>query len=85
MNRIPDFVNRPEIFSAVCTELLALAAAEEDEAIQVAQATPYWSQHPRSVTEHRAAAHALRSEVERLRAAARDFSSSHEASPQMTE
>jgi len=67
MNRIPDLVNRPEIFSAVCTELLALAAAEEDEATRVAQTTPYWSQHPRSVIEHRAAAHVLRSEVERLR------------------
>lgn len=71
MNRIPEFVNRPEIFSAVCNELLALAAAEEDEAIRVAQHTPYWSQHPRSVIEHRAAAQALRSEVERLQAAAR--------------
>lgn len=71
MNRIPEFVNRPEIFSAVCTELLALATAEEDEAIRVAQGTPYWSQHPRSVIEHRAAAQVLRSEVERLQAAAR--------------
>jgi hypothetical protein len=73
MNGIPDFVNRPEIFSAVCTELLALVEAEEHEAIRVAQSTPYWSQHPRSVTEHRAAAQALRSAVERLRAAARDL------------
>jgi len=82
MNRIPDFVNRPEIFSAVCTELLELAAAEEAEAIRVAQHTPYWSQHPRSVTEHRAAAQALRSEVERLRAAARERSSVLEVSLQ---
>lgn len=73
MNRIPDFVNRPEILSAVCTELLALAEAEEHEATRDAQSTPYWSQHPRSVIEHRAAAHAMRSEVERLRAAARDL------------
>ena len=77
MNRIPDFVNRPEIFSAVCTELLALAAAEEDEALRVAQRTPYWSQHPRSVVEHRAAAQVLRSEVERLRAASRNISNAH--------
>jgi len=71
MNRFPDFVNRPEILDAVCAELLALAASEENQAIQVAQHTPYWSQHPRSVTEHRAAAQALRAEVERLQAAAR--------------
>ena len=75
MNRIPEFVNRPEIFSAVCTELLALAAAEEDEALRVAQNTPYWAQHPRSVMEHRAAAMALRSEVERLQAAAQALAS----------
>jgi hypothetical protein len=72
MNRFPDLVNRPEILDAVCTELLALAASEEDEAIRVAQRTPYWSQHPHSVTEHRAAAQALRAEVERLQAAARE-------------
>jgi hypothetical protein len=82
MNRVPDFVNRPEIFSAVCTELLALAAFEEDEATRVAQHTPYWSQHPHSVTEHRAAAQALRAEVERLQAAARERPSVLEASLQ---
>jgi hypothetical protein len=79
MNGIPDFVNRPEIFSAVCCELLALASAEDEEATRVAQNTPYWSQHPRSVTEHRAAAHELRSEVDRLQAAARNLRSMLEA------
>jgi hypothetical protein len=69
MNNIPEFVNQPEIFSAVCAELLALAASEEDRAIRVAQHTPYWAPHPRSVTTHRAAAQALRAEVDRLQAA----------------
>ena len=80
MDRIPDFVNQPEIFSAVCSELLALAAAEEAEAMRVAQTTPYWSNHPDSVTEHRAAALALRAEVDRLQASARELSSVQAAS-----
>lgn len=82
MNRFPDLANRPEIFDAVCAELLALAASEEDQASRVAQRTPYWSQHPHSVIEHRAAAQALRAEVERLQAVARQRSSVLAASSQ---
>lgn len=46
--------------------LLAMARREEDIALPEAAAVPYWATHPSSVTGHRMAAAALRSEADRF-------------------
>ena len=79
MKRTPDFVTQPDILAAVCSELLHLAALEEQESLRVAQHTPYWSPHPDSVIEHRAAAQALRADVDRLQAIVRDLTPAPES------
>lgn len=67
MNKVPNLVDRPEVSSAVCAHLLALASIEEEEALRLAQATPYWALRSREAINHTATAEALRAEVERLR------------------
>lgn len=56
----------PELLSALCRELVALAKKEEDQAAEEAARTPYWEPCPASVNAHRLAARLLRAEVEAL-------------------
>ncbi len=57
---------RPDVLEAACRLLMDLAREEEDTAAGAAAKVPYWRAWPVSVTEHQAAARALRGEIDRL-------------------
>jgi proteasome lid subunit RPN8/RPN11 len=63
----------PELVAALCHELVLLAKSEEDIAASEASRVPYWSVCPPSVEGHRAAARAIRVNLERLEAEARQW------------
>ena len=71
MNRNGESSRSVELITALCRELVALARHEEDVAAAEASRVPYWAPCPSSVDGHRAAARALRAEVERLQGEAR--------------
>jgi hypothetical protein len=56
----------PQITSMLCQRLHELARNEELAAAEEAAHTPYWAPFPDSVVGHRAAARALRDEIQRL-------------------
>jgi hypothetical protein len=66
MNGLERNSNSDELRAALCHELLVLARREEDAAAAEASALPYWTSCPPSVVGHRAAARALRADLERL-------------------
>jgi len=65
-----------ELITALCRELVALAKHEDDLAAAEAALTPYWSPCPPTVLGHRAAARALREDLDRFEAQARSWSTS---------
>lgn len=73
MDRNGEAGRSVELITALCRELVALARHEEDIAAAEASRVPYWSPCPSSVDGHRAAARALRAEVERLQGEARPW------------
>ena len=56
----------PDVGTAVCRQLYALARREEEAAAHLAARTPYWSATPPSVEAHRTAARLLRADADRL-------------------
>jgi hypothetical protein len=63
----------PELMAALCHELVLLARHEDDVAAREAARIPYWAACPPSVDGHRAAARALRADLERLEAESREW------------
>jgi len=59
--------------AALCHELVLLARHEDDVAAREAARVPYWAARPSSVDGHRAAARALRADLERLEAESREW------------
>ncbi|HET6986093.1 MAG TPA: hypothetical protein VFI00_05730 [Kribbella sp.] len=56
----------PDVVTALCQQLYALARREEEAAAHEASRTPYWSALPASVEAHRTAARLLRADADRL-------------------
>lgn len=61
----------PELMAALCHELVLLARHEDDVAAREAARVPYWAACPPSIEGHRAAARALRADLDRLEAESR--------------
>lgn len=73
MNKSEIPTRRTDLIAAVCRELLRLAHVEDDRAAAEAARTPYWMPTPEGVLGHRAAASALRADVERFELLLRDM------------
>lgn len=56
----------PDVVTALCQQLYALARREENAAADEAARTPYWAATPASVEVHRTAARLLRDDADRL-------------------
>jgi hypothetical protein len=56
----------PDLFTALCRQLYALARRAEDAVAHEAAHTPYWAPCPPSVEAHRTAARLLRGDAEHL-------------------
>ncbi|MEU4290602.1 hypothetical protein AB0E63_20445 [Kribbella sp. NPDC026596] len=56
----------PDVVTALCQQLYALARREEEAAASLAARTPYWAPSPPSVEAHRTAARLLRADADRL-------------------
>lgn len=57
---------KPDLITALCRQLYALAKREEEAAADEAARTPYWASLPASVEAHRSAARMLRADADRL-------------------
>jgi len=56
----------PDVVTALCQQLYALARREEEAAANLAARTPYWAPSPAAVEVHRTAARLLRADADRL-------------------
>ncbi len=56
----------PDLVTALCQQLYALARREDEVAAREAARTPYWAPCPPSVEAHRTAARLLRADADRL-------------------
>jgi hypothetical protein len=66
MSTNEESAKSPELMAALCHELVLLARHEDDVAAREAARVPYWAACPPSIEGHRAAARALRADLERL-------------------
>ena len=73
MSIINQSAKSPELMAALCHELVVLARHEDDVAATEAARVPYWAPFPPSVAGHRAAARALRADLQRLEAQCREW------------
>ncbi len=56
----------PDVATALCRQLYALARREDEAAAHESARTPYWAACPPSVEAHRTAARLLRADADRL-------------------